>query len=201
MIKTVIFDIGNVLVDYNWRGFFEQFDLEPEIFDRLSQASVLNEDWNEFDRGVLSTEEVLALFRENDPEIAEVIDRVFENARGLVTKRDYAIPWMKKLHAGGYQVLVLSNFSQKVLEDCSDAMDFLPYTDGGILSYREKVIKPMPEIYERLIAQNALVPEECVFLDDLQQNLDGAAAFGIQTILFTTKEQAEEELKKLGVAL
>ena len=76
-------------------------------------------------------------------------------------------------------------------------MDFLFHVDGGILSYREKLIKPMPEIYERLIRQYDLVPEECVFLDDLQQNLDGAAAFGIHTILFQNREQAGSELEKL----
>ena len=197
MIKTIIFDIGNVLVDYSWRSFFEKYDLDKETFRRLSEATVLNEDWNEFDRGVLKTEEVIALLQENDPELYGLIGRVFENLNGLVTRRSYAIPWIEELKARGLTVLVLSNFSEKALQDCTDAMDFLSHVDGGILSYREKVIKPMPEIYERLIRQYDLVPEECVFLDDLQQNLDGAAAFGIHTILFQNREQAGSELEKL----
>lgn len=197
MIKTIIFDIGNVLVDYSWRSFFEKYDLDKETFRRLSEATVLNEDWNEFDRGVLKTEEVIALLQENDPELSGLIGRVFENLNGLVTRRSYAIPWIEELKARGLTVLVLSNFSEKALQDCTDAMDFLSHVDGGILSYREKVIKPMPEIYERLIRQYDLVPEECVFLDDLQQNLDGAAAFGIHTILFQNREQAGSELEKL----
>lgn len=197
MIKTIIFDIGNVLVDYSWRSFFEKYNLDKETFRRLSEATVLNEDWNEFDRGVLKTEEVIALLQENDPELSGLIGRVFENLNGLVTRRSYAIPWIEELKARGLTVLVLSNFSEKALQDCTDAMDFLSHVDGGILSYREKVIKPMPEIYERLIRQYDLVPEECVFLDDLQQNLDGAAAFGIHTILFQNREQAGSELEKL----
>lgn len=197
MIRTVIFDIGNVLVDFSWREFFDKFGLDRETYERLSRATVLNEDWNEFDRGVLSTEEVIALLKENDTEIGDVIDRVFANANGLVTRRDYTIPWIKELKEKGMKVLVLSNFSEKALTDCADAMDFLAYVDGGILSYREKVIKPMPEIYERLIKQNDLIPKECVFFDDLQQNLDGASAFGIHTILFQNKEQAEAELAAL----
>lgn len=197
MIQTVIFDIGNVLVDFSWREFFDSFHLDKATYERLCRATVLDEDWNEFDRGVLSTQEVLSLLKENDPEIGDVIDRVFADTKGIVRRRDYAIPWIKELKERGLKVLVLSNFSEKVLTDCADAMDFLTYVDGGILSYREKVIKPMPEIYKRLIEQNHLTPEECVFFDDLQKNLDGAAAFGIRTILFEEKEQAAAELEKL----
>lgn len=197
MIQTVIFDIGNVLVDFGWRPFLERFGLTPEEFDRVSRASVLSEDWNEFDRGVLSDEQVIARFRANDPEMGGLIDRIYRNINGLLTRRDYAIPWIRQLKERGLQVLVLSNFSEKGLRDCAEAMDFLPYVDGGILSCREKVIKPMPEIYRRLIARYDLKPDRCVFMDDLQRNLDGAAAFGIRTILFTSREEAAARLEEL----
>ena len=75
----------------------------------------------------------------------------------------------------------------------------MPYMDGGILSYQDLVIKPEPEIYRLLIERYHLIPEECVFLDDLQANLDGAAAFGIHTILFKNQQDAIKQLKKLGV--
>ncbi|MDE5718684.1 MAG: HAD-IA family hydrolase [Lachnospiraceae bacterium] len=82
---------------------------------------------------------------------------------------------------------------------CAAALDFLPHMDGGILSYEDKVIKPMPEIYQLLIDRYGLTPEECVFLDDTQRNLDGAEKFGIHTILFKNQAQAIEELERLGV--
>ncbi len=66
-------------------------------------------------------------------------------------------------------------------------------------SYQEKIIKPMQEIYQLLIDRYGLVPEECVFLDDTQKNLDGAEKFGIHTILFRNQAQAVEELRRLGV--
>ena len=71
--------------------------------------------------------------------------------------------------------------------------------DGGILSYQEKIIKPMPEIYQLLIDRYSLVPEECVFMDDTPANLTGAEKFGIHTIHFQDREQAIEELRRLGV--
>ena len=71
--------------------------------------------------------------------------------------------------------------------------------DGGILSYQDQVIKPMPEIYQLLIDRYDLVPQECVFLDDTLCNLEAAEKFGIHTIHFKNQMQAIEELRKLGV--
>ena len=79
-------------------------------------------------------------------------------------------------------------------------MDFVKYADGGILSYREKLIKPNPQIYETLIERYSLVPEKCVFLDDTEKNLKEAEKFGIHTILFTSREKALKELRELGVS-
>ena len=199
MIKTIIFDIGNVLTGFQWKKYYESFGFSKEIFDRLAAATTLNEDWNEYDRGILSDEQLLAEFIKNDPGIETEIRQVLTNISGMLERYDYAIPWIQELKKKGYRVLVLSNFSHKAYHDCAHTIDFLPYTDGGILSYREKCIKPEPEIYRRLIEKYNLIPEECVFLDDVQRNLDGAAAFGIHTILFQNQPLAKEELKKLGV--
>ncbi len=199
MIKTIIFDIGNVLADFTWKEHYMRFGYTGEMLERLADATVRSEQWNEIDRGVLSDEEVLQCLINNDPEIEADIRRCLANAKGMVIRNDYAIPWIKELRQKGYQVLYLSNFGAKPERDCAEALDFLPYMDGGILSHREKVIKPMPEIYEILINRYHLIPEECVFLDDTERNLTAAAAFGIHTIHFENQKQAIEELKKLGV--
>ena len=199
MINTIIFDIGNVLADFTWREYFESLEYTGEMLERIAKASIMNEKWNEYDRGIMSDEEILQCFVDKDPEIEADIRRCFENVKGMVSRNDYAIPWIKELKQKGYKVLYLSNFSRKASQECADALDFIPYMDGGILSYRDKVIKPMPEIYKLLIERYDLNPEECVFMDDTEINLKGAEAFGIHTILFRNKSQAEAELKKLGV--
>lgn len=199
MIKTIIFDIGNVLADFTWKEFMEKKGFTGERLDRLARASIGNEKWNEYDRGILKEEEILQAFVDADPEMEADIRSCFADVRGIVSRNDYAIPWLQELKEKGYQLLYLSNFSEKASIDCADALDFIPYMDGGILSFRDKVIKPMPEIYQLLIDRYHLVPEECVFMDDTEKNLTGAEAFGIHTIRFENQKQAKEELKKLGV--
>lgn len=199
MIKTVIFDIGNVLAGFEWQAYFAKFGYSKEILDRIGKATIKSGIWAEYDRGALEDDRIMELFIENDPGIEKELRESLENIKGMVVKYDYAVSWVKELKAKGYQVLVLSNFASKAYSDCKDALEFLEYVDGGILSFRDKVIKPEPEIYRLLIDRYGLSPEECVFLDDTERNLRAAETFGFHTIHFTDREKALEELKEMGV--
>lgn len=199
MITTVIFDIGNVLVEFSWRKHYELMGFDEAMIERLAKATVRNPAWNEYDRGVLSEEETIQGFVDSDPEIEDDIRRALKNIRTMINRCDYAIPWIQDLKKKGYRCLYLSNFSHKAETECTDALDFIPYMDGGILSYRDKVIKPQPEIYDLLIERYQLVPEECVFLDDTLPNVEAARRTGMHAIHFKNREQALEELKALGV--
>ena len=199
MIRNIIFDIGNVLTDFRWRGFLQDKGFDEAMIERISKASVESPLWNEIDRGEWSEEELLQAFVERDPEIEKELREAYRDIHGMVTPREYAIPWIKKLKENGYRVLFLSNFSKKAEKECAEALAFLPYTDGGILSYQEKMIKPDPEIYRLLLKRYELLPEECVFLDDTLKNVEAAQAEGMMGIWFRTKEQAEEDLRGLGV--
>lgn len=199
MIRTIIFDIGNVLAGFTWRAHYEKLGFDPVMTDRLGRATVLSGDWKEYDRGCKSDEEMVSLFVENDPAIETEIRRAVASISGMVVRYAYAIDWVKELKEKGYQVLVLSNFSRKALRECWDALDFLPYTDGGILSFQDKLIKPMPEIYELLLDRYHLKAEECVFMDDTQENVDAAQKQGICAFRFENQQQAREALKRYGV--
>lgn len=199
MITTIIFDIGNVLVDFSWKEYIAGFGFSTEVQEKIGKATMLSEAWDEFDRGVLEVEDIIKQFVQNDPSIEKEIRLICENIHDMLGRRDYAIPWIKELKEKGYKVLYLSNFSRKAEVECAHTLDFLPYMDGGILSYQEKVIKPEPEIYQILIDRYNLIPDQCVFMDDKPINCEGAKKAGIHTIVFTTKEEAEKELSKLGV--
>lgn len=199
MIRTVIFDIGNVLAAFDWHAFFAEQDFGEEMIQRLAKATVKSEEWKEYDRGCVDDEDMLRLFIANDPEIETEIRKALADFHNLVTPYAYAIPWIKELKKKGYQVLVLSNFSHKALRECWHALDFLPYVDGGILSFQDKLIKPMPEIYRLLLDRYHVKAEECVFMDDVAHNVEAAQKAGIHAFRFENQAQAREELKKLGV--
>ncbi|MCI9428923.1 MAG: HAD family phosphatase [Lachnospiraceae bacterium] len=199
MIKNIIFDIGNVLTWYTWEKHINSFGFSEEVSRRVADATVKSKEWNEFDRGVLNDGEIQDLLVQNDPGVEKEIREMLADLEGLVERADYAIPWIQGLKEKGYHVFYLSNFSWRAKKECSSALDFLPYADGGILSCEEKLIKPQPEIYRRLLEKYHLTARECVFLDDMAVNVEAARAEGLHAIQFTTKEKADMELAKLGV--
>lgn len=199
MIKNLIFDFGNVLVEYRMKEFMLEKGIAPDMIKRIFKATIMGPYWDEFDRGALTEDEAFAGFLSIDPEIEKELHLAFDNITGMLVKRDFAIPWIKALKAAGYNVYYLSNYSKKAFEECADSIDFLPYMDGGIVSHKELVVKPNPEIYNRLIDRYNLVPSECVFIDDTEKNVETAKQLGMEGIIFTTQADAIEELKKLGV--
>ena len=198
-IDTVVFDIGNVLTDFAWEKFLLDKGYDEKMVERIGKASVNSKDWVEYDRGVLTTQQIIDRFKENDPEIADILQDAFSDLTNIVTKRDEAIPWIQSLKAAGYRVLYLSNFSKQALDGCPEAMAFIDVTDGGILSYRDKQVKPFKEIYKLLEERYQLTPEKTVFIDDTKANIDTAISLGWNGIVYRSYDQVIEELHNLGV--
>ena len=200
MIKNVIFDIGNVLTDFRWAEFLADKGFSEKEVQRIANASVLTPIWAELDRGAWSFEEVMAGFVKNDPAIEKELHQAFDDMTDIVRIRDYAIPWVKELKQKGYSVYYLSNFSEKIERESIAGLAFRKEMDGGILSWKEKVIKPDPTIYRLLLERYSLLPEESVFIDDLPVNVEAGRKLGIHGIVFRSKEQVETELAELSLA-
>lgn len=197
MIQNIIFDIGNVLTDYRWKEFMEDKGYSQDMIKRIAKASTMNPFWNEYDRGKMSDKAILQAFVDQDPEIEKELRDTFDNIHDMVRKREYAIPWLQELKKEGKRVYYLSNFSRKAHVECKDALDFIPFMDGGILSYQEGVIKPDPAIYLLLMERYQLKANECLFLDDMPRNVEAAKAVGMNAIVFVDKDQAQRDMRAI----
>ena len=197
MIRTVIFDIGMVLVYFRWRELYAQLGFTGEKFDKIAKATVQNPWWNEFDKGLMTTEEVIERFSESALEYKKEIAEIYEHMDEIVSLYDYAIPWIRELKEKGYRIYILSNWSKPAYEaNLGTHLRFLKEVDGAVMSFQEGVIKPDQKIYELICNRYKIDPKEAVFLDDNAANIEGARAFGLNAIHFETYEQAKEELNK-----
>ena len=201
MIKNIILDIGDVLVKSNYHEFFISKGYDEKTVNRLEKATFFSSVWKELDRGVWDFSQIVDGFVKNDPEIEKQLRTVFNDMSGFVKAFPYAVDWVCKLKEGNLKVFCLSNISGKICDDCAKELKFLKYVDGMILSYQEQLIKPNPEIYKRLLDRYGLYADECIFIDDIEQNVIAASALGIHGIVFKDHRQAMSEIAEKRRAL
>lgn len=195
MIKNVIFDIGRVLIGFEWNDYmYSLFDRDTA--DKVTAAMWGTGYWKELDIALLTDDEILDLFYGAAPELKTEIREAFDRVGECVQRRDWAVPMIESLKEQGYRVLYLSNFSEHVMGSNPDALDFLQHMDGGVFSCDINVIKPDPGIYKSLIEKYDLVPEECIFIDDHRDNVAAARKSGMKAIRFDSREQLEADLDK-----
>ena len=197
MIKNIIFDVGKVLVEYDPDGMMKKLGFDEETLQTVNQAVFQNELWIESDRGVISPEELLEAFIANNPAYEKEIRQVIDAVGDTISLMPYTVEWVKGLKEKGYHLYILSNYAEYTYEKTSHKMEFLPYMDGMVFSYRCKLIKPEKEIYEYICKTYELKPEESVFLDDRKDNVEAARNMGMHGIVFENYAQGSETLEQL----
>ena len=197
MIRNLIFDVGGVLIDYLPEKYLKSFGWDEETNRRVAAATYLSPVWQDRDAGLGTEDELVRRFVANDPEQEPLIRQFMAHSERTCTERPGSEAWVKGLKDAGFRLYLLSNYSEYMWELQEPTFRFVPYFNGGIISYRYRTRKPFPEIYRLLLDTYRLKPEECVFLDDTAENLRAAEAFGIRTLQVATQEQAREDLARL----
>lgn len=199
MIENIVFDIGKVLMAFEWEKYLEGFGFPKEKYEKIADATFRSRVWDERDRGCFEEEEYLRQFIALAPEYEKDIREVLRRSPETISLYPYAETWVKYLKSQGYHLYILSNYSQYILDHTKDQMKFLKYMDGTIFSCEVQELKPEAGIYKKLLDTYHLNPEKSVFIDDRKENCQGAEAQGIHSIQFQGFKQAAAELEKFGV--
>ena len=190
MIRNMVFDIGNVLMDFRWKDYMRSLFGENEaLIQTINRGIWHNGCWAAMDKGEMDGADTLrsavAFAPRYEKEIRLTLDRV---ARAF-HKCDYAVPWVRELKSMGFQVYFLSNYSAFSIKANPDVLGFIPFMDGGVFSFQVKAVKPEPAIYRCLCEKYGLKPEECLFTDDVPENVKGAQRCGFQGIVIEGYEK------------
>lgn len=202
MIKTVIFDLGGVLIDWNPDYLYKTiFDSEEEM--KWFYDNICTPDWNEEqDAGRdlnEGTEILVKKFPEHEHNIRAYYSRWEEMLNGPIHD---TVEIFKELKASNfYQILALTNWSHQTFPIALERFDFLHWFDGKVVSGEEKTRKPFLDIYEMVISRYNVDPASAVYIDDNARNLVPARELGMAAIHFKNPAQLREELKTLGVKL
>jgi glucose-1-phosphatase len=197
MIKTFIFDLGNVIVRFDHSRIFkriEQFcDLKSAEIQPIIFASTVVHD---YDLGRISSPEFfeqatkLLSLRMTFIEFSDAWNSTFEAESILPDEL------IERL-AEKYRLLILSDTNQLHFEFIKNNFPILRHFDDYVLSYETGSLKPQAEIYRTAVEKANCLPEECFFIDDREGNIFGARAVGINALLFDGSDTLVKDLKRL----
>ena len=185
MIKNVIFDFGNVLIDWNPAYLFLPYFNGDEEKCRFFTDNVCNRDWfTRMDRGE-SMDKCVAELQSTYPEYADAVamfrDRWFEMCSGEIPGM---LELIQDLKAKGVGVYGLTNWPAETFDEARRRFKTIASIDNIVVSSHVKLAKPEPAIYQLLLSKYNLNPEECVFIDDRKDNVDTAIRLGMNGIVF-----------------
>lgn len=199
MIHNVIFDIGNVLIRFDWESYLKSFGFDAETTRRVADAVFRSETWNDRDQGGKEEEEYRDEFVSHDPACEREIRLVMEHCEKTCVEYPFAAEWIRTIRGQGYRVYLLSNYSKYMFELQRDQFSFYPLVDGAVISYQYEQRKPGEAIYRTLLNKYNLQPEECVFVDDMLPNIQTAQRLGFHTVQAENHEAAVEGLERFGI--
>ncbi|MFT4534577.1 MAG: 2-haloacid dehalogenase [Saprospiraceae bacterium] len=200
MIKTIIFDLGGVLIDWNPQYVYKNYFETQESLDFFFK-NVCTFDWNEKqDAGrkiVDANTELIKKFPEYKTEILVFYGRWEEMLGGPIAE---SVKILQKLKDNNQNRLIaLTNWSAETWPVALRNYDFLNHFEGILVSGKEGIKKPNPAIYELILTRYGLIAEECLFIDDNLRNIEAAKKMGISGIRFKNPDQLFSELNELGI--
>ena len=193
-IKNIVFDVGMVLVDFCWKEHCRNLGFDESVIEAFDQYMVMSDCWDQMDEGTMSEEKAIEYFVSVIPQYEAEIRKFWDTKEGFVKEYDYATPMISRLQEKGYKVYLLSNYPKEMYQVHWPVFSFYNQVDGYIVSALECMRKPNPAIYKLLCERFALLPQECLFIDDRQSNVDAAISVGMSGILFEEYEQLADYL-------
>ena len=197
-IKAVIFDIGNVLIEWQPERFY---DTVMPASDRKKMFETINLHHmnDQVDRGQNWRDTVYACAQDY-PDYRDMIrmwhDRWIDMASPAI---DQSVAILRTLRAQGTPVFALSNFGIESFEYAQTVYPFLSEFDQSYVSGYLGEVKPEPQIYQIVEDRCGIAPEHLLFADDRQENLDAAAARGWNVHLFDGPAGWADRLKHEGL--
>lgn len=200
MIKTVVFDLGGVLIDWNPDYLYKKLFSNQDDLDWFYKH-VCTFEWNEEQDAGRSLESATNLLISQFPDHEEMIrayyDRWEEMLKGPIQESVDILHHLKQ--RGNIRLYALTNWSAETFPIALARYDFLHWFEGIVVSGTEKTRKPFPDIYHTLVERYAIDATSAVYTDDNPRNLVPAAKMGMQTIHFQSPQQLKSALKAFGL--
>lgn len=201
MPRTLVFDIGQVLLHYD--PHLAYLELLPDRETRTHfLTEILRPEWNlEQDRG-RSWREAEDLLIADYPDYAALVRAFRANWRRMVPHAIAAnVAVLEDALAAGIPTYAITNFASDTFAEACAIYPFLTRFHGRVVSAEENLLKPDPAIYRVFLERFQQKAEDCLFMDDNRANVDSAAALGFSVIHVTPETDLRAEVRGFGFPL
>jgi len=197
MITTIIFDLGNVLIDWNpYHLYRKLMNSEDDIKAFLDNVCTMH--WNEEqDEGRSikdGTDLLVKQFPEQEANIRAYYERWEEMLGGPIPGTVEIFKQLKD--SGKFKLYALTNWSTETFPIALAHFDFLSWFDAIVVSGAEGMRKPDPRFYQLVLDRYNVKPDECLFIDDNYRNILAAKEMGIESIHFTSADDLLNHLSQ-----
>ena len=197
MIKNIIFDMGNVLLDYNPQAAMQMLGINEKAKPVIMKELFGGNEWVQLDLGNISVDKAYESIKQRIPEEYHTdLRKCIDGWDVCMVPVDGAKEFCEAVKSEGFGVYVLSNAHISFYSYFPRYFD-LDFFDGVVVSADVHTVKPDIKIYKHLLEKYSLKAEECLFIDDRADNVDGALKSGMKAVQF--KNDFEEIKKSIEV--
>lgn len=199
-VKLLVFDMGHVFIDFEWDMVCQGFCLRANITDDQFRPILKHVGSLGYENGAIAT--------------ADFLTELNGKLNTTLTREEFTTLWnatfreneemaslLASLRQSGVPLYLLSNTNEVHYEHLQGSFNVERHFDEVILSFKVGCSKPDRRIYEEVLRRSGLKPEECLFIDDLERNVRGAAELGMNAIRFVGVADLKERLRQFGFAV
>lgn len=184
MVKNIIFDIGNVILNFDLNYILPKFTENSDEQDFIVDNIINSPEWLGYsliDTGYITKENAIAIVQDRtNHKNDNLIESFWNNYNNYSLVDNRVIELIKNLKLRGYKIYLLSNINEHTFINVEKSGLF-NIVDGYVLSYKEHQVKPYVAIYETLLNRYELMASECLFIDDNEKNIKTAQELGFIT--------------------
>lgn len=184
MIQNIIFDMGNVLLEYNPQVSLDLFCRTEQEKDVIRRELFLGPEWVQGDLGNMTCAQKYESARARVPEhMHSPLEQCTFGWSFCIRPVPGAFSFLEYVKRKGFSVYLLSNASDEFYDYFPGFFPLASF-DGVVISSDVHMVKPDAGIYRHLLDACRLKPEECLFIDDMEENVKGAKQMGMQGEVF-----------------
>jgi len=197
MIRNVIFDLGNVLISFSPSDYLEKNNYQENKRKAILSDIFTSREWLLVDNGDISPEKAIESIAVRSSLSRQEIAHIFDKRTDIMFPLAGNVKIVPELKKQGLKLYYLSNFPSDIFPEVKRSYSFFKYFDGGLISAEVRCSKPGTRIYEILIKKYGLIPQECLFIDDLEINVKSAEIVGFKGFCTEGSDGIGEEIQNL----